>query len=86
MQDEDIPRSPGASLGRVIRHARRHRAMSQEAVALESGLQRKTVYMVERGKSDPRLGTLERIASAVEVELPDLLARRRTEDHYGAGH
>jgi DNA-binding XRE family transcriptional regulator len=47
--------------------------MSQEALALESGLQRKTVYMVERGKSDPRLGTLTRIASAIQVQLRDLL-------------
>jgi DNA-binding XRE family transcriptional regulator len=48
--------------------------MTQEALALESGLQRKTVHLIERGRTDPRLGTLRRIARAVDVSLASLLA------------
>jgi DNA-binding XRE family transcriptional regulator len=47
--------------------------MTQEALALESGLQRKTVHLIEAGRTDPRLGTLHRIARAVDVSVADLL-------------
>jgi transcriptional regulator with XRE-family HTH domain len=48
--------------------------MTQEEVALESGLAGKTVYEVEHGKRDPRLGTLRRIANAIGIPVVDLLA------------
>jgi transcriptional regulator with XRE-family HTH domain len=47
-------------------------------VALESGLARKTVYEVEHGTRDPRLGTLRRIANAMGVPIVDLLAPQDT--------
>ncbi len=47
--------------------------MTQEALALESGLQRKTIHQIESGKSDPQLATLLRIAAAVQVRVVDLL-------------
>ena len=72
MQAQDI-RGKRADLGRTIRDARQRRDMTQEALALESGLQRKTVHLIEVGKADPRLGTLYRIARAVDA----ILAQRR---------
>jgi DNA-binding XRE family transcriptional regulator len=66
-------RGKRADLGRAVRDARNRRDMTQEALALESGLQRKTVYMIEVGKSDPRLGALRRIARAVNVQVAVLL-------------
>jgi DNA-binding XRE family transcriptional regulator len=69
MQSQDMARD----LGRAVRDARRERDMTQEALALESGLQRKTVHLIERGRTDPRLGTVHRIASAVDVPLASLL-------------
>jgi transcriptional regulator with XRE-family HTH domain len=61
-------------LGRAVRAARLRREMSQEALALESGLQRKTVHCVEAGKCDPRVSTLERIAAAVDESVVALLS------------
>jgi DNA-binding XRE family transcriptional regulator len=47
--------------------------MSQVDLARTSGIQRKTIYQIEIGKSDPRLGTLRRIAGALEIEAWELL-------------
>jgi transcriptional regulator with XRE-family HTH domain len=73
--------SPGsggaADIGHAIRVERRRRDMTQEELALETGLQRKTIYQVEHGKSDPRLGTLRRIADAMDVRVVDLLGGSR---------
>ena len=72
MQAQDTHGKP-AALGRAVRAARKRCDMTQEALALESGLQRKTVHLIEVGKSDPRLGTLRRIAGAVDVQVAALL-------------
>lgn len=75
MQTQDSPRCSRSSvdLGRAVRDARCRCGMTQEALALESGLQRKTVHLIEAGRTDPRLGTLHRIARAVDVSVADLL-------------
>ena len=62
------------TLGSAIRDARRTRGMTQERLALESGLQRKTIYEVENGKTDPRLTTIQRIAETLDLSPGDLLA------------
>jgi transcriptional regulator with XRE-family HTH domain len=69
MQVQDRPRD----LGRAVRQARRCRNMTQEALALESGLQRKTMHRIETGKSVPRIDTLERIAGAMDMPVAGLL-------------
>jgi transcriptional regulator with XRE-family HTH domain len=71
MQSQDMARD----LGRAIRDARRRREMTQEGLALESGLQRKTVHQIETGKTHARIDTLHRIASAIGVPVTSLLAR-----------
>jgi DNA-binding XRE family transcriptional regulator len=65
------------AVGRAIRDARCRLDMTQEGLALESGLQRKTIHQIEAGKADPRLGTLFRIAAAVKVGVVDLLGPSR---------
>jgi len=75
MQTQGTQRG-SAALGRAIREARRGRAMTQEGLALESGLQRKTIYLIEGGMCDPRLSTLQRIAAAMRVGVVDLLGSR----------
>lgn len=49
--------------------------MTQEALALESGLQRKTVHQIETGKSHARIDTVTRIANAIDVPLASLFVR-----------
>jgi transcriptional regulator with XRE-family HTH domain len=81
MQIHGSPRgaSGAGNLGSTIRSARLRRDMTQEELALETGLARKTIYQVEHGQTDPRLGTLRRIADAIGVEIADLVGARATE-------
>ncbi|MDX6698615.1 MAG: Helix-turn-helix domain [Solirubrobacteraceae bacterium] len=58
--------------------------MSQDDLARTSGIQRKTVYQIEIGKTDPRLGTVRRIARALEIEAWELL-RASTRPPFGGG-
>ena len=56
-----------------IRHLRRQRDISQEELALRSGIN--TVYygQIERGQKCPTVDTLYKIAVGLDVPLPDLL-------------
>lgn len=47
--------------------------MSQEALALRSGLQRKTIHQMEVGKTDPRLESVLRVAAALEISVVELM-------------
>lgn len=68
------PPSPARiALGRAIRDLRRRREMSQEELALRSGLQRKTIHQMEVAKTDPRLDSLMRVAEALETSMVDLM-------------
>jgi len=63
---------PGA-LGKNLRRARQQAGLTQEEVAERSGVHSTEVSRIERGKRDPRVSTLERLAKAVEVSPSDLL-------------
>jgi transcriptional regulator with XRE-family HTH domain len=68
------PPSPARlALGRAIRDLRRRREMSQEELALRSGLQRKTIHQMEVGKTDPRLESVMRVAEALDTSIVDLM-------------
>lgn len=61
------------SLGKVIRRHREHIALSQEGFALVVGLHRTYVGAVERGERNLTLGSLIRIADALQTSPADLL-------------
>ena len=46
--------------------------MSQDDLASRSGIGLRTISDIERGESDPRLGTLESLAEALECAVSDL--------------
>ncbi len=56
-----------------IRYLRRQKDISQEELALRAGIN--TVYygQIERGQKCPTVDTLYKIASGLEVPLPELL-------------
>ena len=56
-----------------VRHMRHHRAWSQEALALEAGLDRTFVAHVERGARNISLDNIERLACALLVPIHMLL-------------
>jgi XRE family transcriptional regulator, regulator of sulfur utilization len=61
--------------GRIVRHVREERGLSQELLADRADLNRSYVGEVERGTAMPSLGTITKIAKALNIPTSDLLAR-----------
>lgn len=57
------------AVGERIRTVRRHRRLTQEQLAHIVGIDRKSMYRIERADSDPVLSVLVRIADALDVPL-----------------
>jgi transcriptional regulator with XRE-family HTH domain len=64
-----------AAFGDALRELRAERGMSQEAVALEAGLNRGYYSGVERGVRNLSLTNIVKIADALGVPASDVLAR-----------
>lgn len=60
-------------LGTAARTQRRLLGMSQEELGGRAGLHRTYIADVERGKRNPSLESMEKMARALELSLPDLL-------------
>jgi transcriptional regulator with XRE-family HTH domain len=63
---------PTQALGTAIRRLREQRGLTQEDAAHRGRVTTGTLSKVERGETDPRWSTVERIAGALEVSLRDL--------------
>ncbi|WP_092252248.1 helix-turn-helix transcriptional regulator [Bradyrhizobium sp. Rc3b] len=61
-------------VGRNVRRIRQEREMTQEKLAFEAELDLTYVGGIERGKRNPSLLVLARIAEALSVHLTKLLA------------
>lgn len=61
------------NLGKNLRAARKRLGLTQEEVAARSGVQAGEVSRIERGKRDPQVSTLEKLAAAVETPPGRLL-------------
>jgi transcriptional regulator with XRE-family HTH domain len=70
----DDPSEPRLIFGRVLRRIRRERDLSQDALAHIAGIASKHLSELERGRKEPRLGTLVQLAEALEMTSSDLLA------------
>jgi transcriptional regulator with XRE-family HTH domain len=57
------------ALAGAIRHLRRERELSQEALAFAAGVHPKHVSEIERANKDPRTTTIVRIAEALGVTV-----------------
>lgn len=69
-------RSPThAALGSAIRSLREEKGLSQEALGLESGLDRTYVGGVERGERNPSFESLLRLATALGAPLLEIVKR-----------
>ncbi len=60
------------ALGGAIRHLRRERELSQEALAYAAGVHPKHVSEIERANKDPRATTVVRLADALGVTVAEL--------------
>jgi len=65
---------PEQAFGIVLRDLRHARSLSQEALALESGLDRTFVSLLERGLRQPSLTTILQLAGPLGVAPDDLVA------------
>jgi transcriptional regulator with XRE-family HTH domain len=59
--------------GRNLQRYRRRAGLSQERLGYLTVLHRTEISLLERGRREPRLGTIVRLASALEVSLNMLL-------------
>jgi transcriptional regulator with XRE-family HTH domain len=64
-----------AAFGNALRELRAERGMSQEAVALEAGLNRGYYSGIERGVRNVALANIVKIADALDTPASDVLAR-----------
>ncbi len=60
-------------LGARIRQLREEKGIDQKAFAFECEIGRTQLYMIENGKTNPRLLTLMKIAKGLELSLHELL-------------
>lgn len=58
-----------------VRAARKALGMTQEALALETGVDRSFVGQIERGEANPSLRTLCRLAAALDSDVPALVKK-----------
>ena len=59
-------------LGARLRELRRARALTQEELAEKAGVSPSTIVDIERGKHEPQIRTLRKLAKALET-TPDKL-------------
>ncbi len=62
------------ALGDAIRHLRRQRELSQEALAYAADIHPKHLSEIERANKDPRSTTVVRLADALGVTVAELYA------------
>jgi len=51
---------------------RKHENISQQEISFRTEVNKDTISMLERGKSNVRLDTLEKLASYIGLTLPEL--------------
>lgn len=72
------PSRVGLAFGSVLREIRQLKGMSQEALALDVGIDRTYVSMLERGLRQPTLATILELAEILGVSADEMV--RRTAD------
>lgn len=66
------------SLAEAVRRLRTARAWTLDELAARSGVSRRLVVQIEQGEANPSIGTLLRLADALEVTLTDLVSAQET--------
>ncbi len=62
-----------ARYGEKIKRIRRERDVSQEQLAEQASVDPKTIIQIEKGKRNPTLKTLQKIANALKMPVEHLL-------------
>jgi transcriptional regulator with XRE-family HTH domain len=64
-----------ALVARNIRRLRVMRVVSQEALAVDAGIDRTYVSRLERGLENPTVAVLEQLSKALRVEIAEFFAK-----------
>jgi transcriptional regulator with XRE-family HTH domain len=65
------------AFGAALKKLRRARALSQKQLALDCGLDRTYISLLERGRRQPSLGTIFQLSKALNIPVVDMI--RHTE-------
>ncbi len=63
------------AFGEVLREARVEKGLSQEALAFASELDRTYISMLERGKRQPTISVIFKLAAALGVSAAEMVGR-----------
>ncbi len=74
----DSSRDAGSQVATQVREIRRARHLSQRQLAGRMQVPRTYISKIENGKAIPTLGSLERLASALEVDVSKLVRDARS--------
>lgn len=69
---------PEVAFGLVLRELRKGRELSQEVLALESGLERNYVSLLELGRNSASVKTIFKLAPALSVSVAEFMAMVET--------
>jgi transcriptional regulator with XRE-family HTH domain len=67
--------TPDQAFGEVLRELRVDRNLSQERLALDCGLDRTFISMLERGIRQPTISTLFKLAKGLDISASELVVR-----------
>jgi len=60
-------------LGAEIKRLREEKGIDQKSFAFDCEIGRTQLYMIENGRTNPRLLTLKKIADGLEISISELL-------------
>lgn len=70
---------PLVSFGRVLRQLRKDAGLTQEQLALEAGIERNYVSLIERGINQPALRMIFKLADALGTSPSEILRQVEAE-------
>jgi transcriptional regulator with XRE-family HTH domain len=72
------PIGPERAFGDALREIRKEHGISQEQLALDSGLDRTYVSLIERGAQSPTIRSVLKFANVLGVKPSEIIARMET--------
>jgi transcriptional regulator with XRE-family HTH domain len=63
------------ALGESVKRLRIDQGIGSRGLAFDAEITEDTLISLEEGKTEPRWGTLRRVARALDVELPEILSK-----------
>jgi transcriptional regulator with XRE-family HTH domain len=72
------PVGPERAFGEALREIRKEKGISQEQLALDSGLDRTYVSLIERGTQSPTIRSVLKLANILGVKPSEIIVRMET--------